>query len=81
MMVVGVAIERAHHPVDASGVLAHDLHPARAGEMAPRQLLAHRAKPGARGLSGPPAVQELAVERILVARNRGRRAERAVARN
>ena len=34
MMVVGVAIERAHQPVDASGVLANDLHPARAREMA-----------------------------------------------
>ena len=81
MMVVGVAIERTHHPVDASGVFADDLHPARAGEMALREFLAHRVEPGARGLPGPPAALELGVQRILVARDRGRRDERALAGN
>src|SRR5262249_46626184 len=81
MMLLGVAIERAHHPVDASGVLADDLHPARAGEMAPRKFVAHCVKPGARGLPGPPAALELGVERILVARSGRRRDERACAGN
>ena len=70
MMVFGVAIERAHQPVDASGVLANDLHSARAREMARRQFLTHRVEPRACGLPGPPAASELGVKRILVARNR-----------
>src|SRR5690348_8885381 len=72
MMMFGVAIKRAHHAVDASGVLANYLHPARAGEMPSREFFTHRVEPDASNRSRPPAALEFRVERILLARERGR---------
>src|SRR5262249_50786335 len=73
VMMLRVAIERAHQPIDACGVLMHNLHSACAGEMAARQFLAHCVEPCAGGLTWPTAALELREQRTLVTRDRGRR--------